>query len=200
MDEVERYTGRAAGAVVYATRYAEADERGAATVGDLLTGLLIAGPGVAVQVLAGLRVELPAPSRVVLGYRKNERWAPADELAELERRQLSDEVLEVLRVAAEEAGGGHLGTEHLLLGLVRQGAVPGVALDDVRGEVGRQLAAFHRGRPEVLAPEVADELIGVARLSLPGAVAELDVRIAEAQRQKEAAVDVEDFEAAASRR
>jgi ATP-dependent Clp protease ATP-binding subunit ClpA len=210
---VADYTDRAAVVVGHAVRHAETALHDEVSVEDLLIGLLVAGDGVAAQVMKGLRVDRELLWRRVGG----DSWRPsrgkelpvrALDLAywmTAPRPPMSEAAQEVLALAAEEAGpAGDVSTEHILFGLLRHGvealAAQGLTLDDVVAETDRQMAEFQRGRPALLDPAMADELIAVPRVTVPAEVRAFDERLADVRRRKEALVDAEDFPAAAAAR
>ena len=110
----------------------------------LLLGLIREGQGVAATVLANLKVDREAVGRHVEKVVKAGRSSatPGPDLPYTSRAK---RVLEESMAAARELNHSYVGTEHLLLGLLREGKGiaaqvlwdAGVTLDDARSEVVR---------------------------------------------------------------
>ena len=172
----------------------------------LLWALSMPGPGVGKRVLRGLGVDIEALDEEV----RSAAWVPRpgvpgdplnlDPLAEaLEvpaRFQVAPDTDAVLDLAAEEATD-HLGTAHLLLGLLRHGtpelSARGVTVDVARAEIGRQMTEFLSGRVPPMDPIRADELISSPRERLPDDIRELIARIENLRGEKEEAIDAKDY-------
>jgi ATP-dependent Clp protease ATP-binding subunit ClpA len=107
--------------------------------------------------------------------------------------------LELSLREAKKLHQNYVGTEHLLLGLVREGK--GVA-----ARVLVRLGAEHgRVRERVLKLSgggyvAAGARARLIRMSVPEDLRELEEQIAQVRRQKEAAIDAEDFDTAAALR
>jgi hypothetical protein len=131
----ERFTPRAREVVARAAEVAR--DRGDGAVGSEHVALaLFADPeSIAAKVLAGAGIEPPA----VEG-----RLVPAGPEPEATRGGFSPAAIEVLRATVEEAlllGHNYVGTEHLLLALVRDPASPlGLGYDDAKTRVLAALA------------------------------------------------------------
>jgi ATP-dependent Clp protease ATP-binding subunit ClpA len=111
-------------------------------------------------------------------------------------------VLELSLREAKKLRHHYVGTEHLLLGLLREGR--GMAAQVLVG-----LGADHarvRERVRELLPGGSGEAVETAararlvRMSVPEDLGELEEQISQVRRQKEAAIDAEDFETAAALR
>jgi ATP-dependent Clp protease ATP-binding subunit ClpC len=114
----------------------------------ILLGIVDEGGGVAVDALQNLRVDLSQirveMDKVVLSGKKNE--PPRDDLPYTSRAK---KVLELAMVEARDLNHNHVGTEHVMLGLIREekGIAAqilnhlGVTLDSARQEVLRLMGA-----------------------------------------------------------
>jgi hypothetical protein len=154
----ERFTDKARQAVVLAQE--EARRLGHPEVGTehLLLGLLaVYGDSAASSTLTGLGIPLDdLRSEVEEGIGRGE-GAPSGHLPFAARNK---KVLELSLREALQLGHNYIGTEHILLGLVREGesgaaqmlAGRGADLDRVRQEVVRQLTAGARDRAAAAAP------------------------------------------------
>ena len=114
MAGMERFTQRARKVLSLAHQEAERTHRSKIETEHLLLGLLEEG-GVAGRVLRELGLEL-SRMREMIGRLSSESEEPTD------RIDLSPGVQQVLEYAIEEArrmGHHYIGTEHLLLGLIR---------------------------------------------------------------------------------
>lgn len=156
--EYERYTDHARRVLTLAEEEARRFHHKGIGTEHLLLGLVREGDGVAAKVLDGMGVQLPKVRRTVeyiLGYgdstvRREMDWSPRAK--------------KVLALSVDEAGNlNHhtIGTEHLLLAIVREGqGIPanqgkgigagvleslGLRLDDVRHEVLRAMAGRTSG-------------------------------------------------------
>jgi len=121
----------------------------------LLLGLLREGEGVAAAVLAGLGVEL---ARVRSGVEFIIGQGDKPVAGEVGLTPRAKKVIELAVDEARQLGHHYIGTEHLLLGLVREGngiaagvlESLGVTLDKVRTETLRVLNQSARSRGEIL--------------------------------------------------
>jgi ATP-dependent Clp protease ATP-binding subunit ClpC len=119
----ERYTDRARRAVALAD--AEARNLGHEEVDTdhLMLGLIAEGEGVAFQVMYSLGITLEAARMAYASFR------PPGNLGGGTGRPFSDRMRKALELAFREAlmlGHNYVGTEHLLLGVVREGSVADV--------------------------------------------------------------------------
>ena len=118
-EELDKFTPRARKAMVLAVE--EASELGHNFVGTehLLLGLLREGTGIAAQVLGDLDLSLDGVRRLVASM-----TAEGDAPRAKGERQLTRRAKKAISLALDEArrmNQRYLGTEHLLLGLVREG-------------------------------------------------------------------------------
>jgi prophage maintenance system killer protein len=176
----------------------QARQRGHEHLGTehLLLGLLGAGDGVAVQVLASMGIPLEeARSRVenITGHGAGTRAG---------RIQPTPQARRVLGLTLREAlalGHTDVGTGHLLLALLREG-------HGIAAQVLTALGADHaRVREQVLGLTAsADEQAGpqarLVRMAIPAALADAVEQLAQVRRQRKAALDAEDLEAIAALR
>ncbi len=219
----ERFTDRARRVVVLAQEEARTLNHDYIGTEHLLLGLIHEGSGVAAKALKALGITEEAVRQRV------EESAPRGQQAPPLRIPFTPRAKKAFQLALREAlqlGHIYIGTEHLLLGLLREGEGPGaqvlaslgVELDRVRQVVLELLhgyrgeAAFKAGRPgkagrspRKLLAQVTGRLDALeARLSaLEHRVGtgpdlrDLDQEIAQLRQDKEAAIDAEDFERAA---
>lgn len=147
----ERFTERARRVVVLAREQAEELNHGAITPGHLLLGLLREGEGVGAQALGHAGVELQTVQKQVL--EEFPQAHPAQ--GELPFTPASKKALELSLREALQLGHSYVGTEHLALGLIREGSCSSV-LGDVPLEKVRQIVIrLLRGvQPQPMSVEV----------------------------------------------
>jgi hypothetical protein len=145
-DMFERFTDKARDAVRSAQEEARAHRHAHVGTEHLLLGLLGGSQGVGARALAALGVPTEAVrARVLEIVPPGTEEAPSGHIAFTPR---SKKVLELSLREALQLGHNYIGTEHILLGLVREHdgvaaqvlAEQGADLDTVRQEVVRQLA------------------------------------------------------------
>jgi ATP-dependent Clp protease ATP-binding subunit ClpC len=233
----ERFTDRARRVVVLAQEEARMFEHDYIGTEHLLLGLIHEGEGVAAKALRALDVDLDTLRREVealvgRGQRPQSGHIPFTPQAK--------KALELALRESVHLGHDYIGTEHLLLGLVREGDGPaaqvlqqrGIELDTVRQEVIRQLhghqdlldrvgragrrrrAAWARsggvGGQGATLEEIARQLrvlgarlaaieakLGIEESPARQRLRQVNAEIARVRRQKESAIDVQDFERAA---
>ena len=218
----ERFTERARRVVVLAQEEARTLDHGYIGTEHLLLGLIREGEGVAARALESLGISLEAVREQVGEIIGRGQQPPPGHIPFTPRAK---KVLELALREAQQLGHGYIGTEHLLLGLIREGS--GVAaqvlvrlgadLSRARLQVVRLLAGDQGEGEDVTgedlplpgdAPAYAGSLEGrlaaIERwiglrpgLDDPG---DLDGEIARVRREKEAAIDRQDFEASAALR
>ncbi len=123
----------------------------------LLLGLVRENDGVAVQVLRTMNVDL-AKVRTAIEFIIGAGDKPA--MGEIGLTPRAKRVIELAIDEARRLGHDYIGTEHLLLGLVREGEgiaagvleSLGVSLDKVRHEVIRTLAEAEPDEPDLAGP------------------------------------------------
>jgi ATP-dependent Clp protease ATP-binding subunit ClpC len=225
----ERFTDRARRVVVLAQEEARMLNHNYIGTEHILLGLIHEGEGVAAKALESLGISLEAVRQQVEEIIGQGQQAPSGHIPFTPRAK---KVLELSLREALQLGHNYIGTEHILLGLIREGE--GVAaqvlvrldgdLSTVRQQVTRLL--YERGEQEpgtVRAVRRAgpagrkerkllSELLGRVesmesrlsaierRVGTGPDVGDLDEQIAQARRDKEAAIGSEDFENAAALR
>ena len=126
-DQMERFTQRARRALSLAQEEAERLQHSSIGTEHLLLGLMREDGGVAGRVLRELGLEMPRVEELVKRLSKESNLNPSAELG------LAPSTKKVLEYAVDEArrmGHHYIGTEHLLLGLIRESQNP--ALDVLR--------------------------------------------------------------------
>jgi tetratricopeptide (TPR) repeat protein len=142
--KMERFTQRARRVLSLAQEEAERMQQSSIGTGHLLLGLIREEGGVASQVLRDLGLRTNQVEQIV------ERLTSAEKREGVTRMDLSPEAKKVLEHAVDEArrmGHNYIGTEHLLLGLVRStkgGAVDvfrelNISPDEIRRQTHRVL-------------------------------------------------------------
>jgi ATP-dependent Clp protease ATP-binding subunit ClpA len=228
----ERFTDRARRVMVLAQEEARLLNHNHIGTEHLLLGLIHEGEGVAAQALESLSVSLPAVRQQVEEIIGRGRQAPSGRIPFTPRAK---KVLELSRREALAMGHNYVGTEHILLGLLREGdgvaaqvlVLMGADLNRVRQQVIRILSGHqdqdkdepkggraarragkaarrqHGPLPEILGrvESIDSQLSAIGqRVGAGPDVSDLDQRIAQAHRDKEAAAGAEDYEGAAALR
>jgi ATP-dependent Clp protease ATP-binding subunit ClpA len=225
----ERFTDRARRVVVLAQEEARMLEHDYIGTEHLLLALIHEGEGVAAKALRALDVDLDTLRREVealvgRGQQPSKGHIPFTPRAK--------KVLELSLRESVQLGHDYIGTEHLLLGIVREGEGPaaqvlqqrGIELNTVRQEVirllhghqaveGRRRRRVARARAgaegatledishqlRVLGARLAaiEERLGIEESPERQGLRRVDADIARVRRQKESAIDEQDFERAA---
>jgi len=148
----ERFTDRARRVVVLAQEESRMLNHNYIGTEHILLGLIHEGEGIAAQALESLGISLEAVRRQVVDRVGEGKEAPTGHIPFTSRAK---KVLELSLREALQLGHNYIGTEHLLLGLIREG--DGVALglasehEGVAAQVLQQLGAdLNRVRPEVI--------------------------------------------------
>jgi Clp amino terminal domain, pathogenicity island component len=220
----ERFTERARRAVVLAQEEARKLDHGYIGTEHLLLGLIHEGEGVAAQALESLGISLKTVRDQVVARVGRGQRPPSGHIPFTERAK---RVLELSLRESGQLGHRYIGTEHILLAIVREGdGVAAQVLTGLGADLGRvrqQVIELLHGRTDeaprsVPGPRAApaggpggdvrpdDEIADwLAALNLrlaaierwvgmrPG-VDDLDEDIARVRRDKEAAIDVQNFE------
>jgi ATP-dependent Clp protease ATP-binding subunit ClpC len=218
----ERFTDRARRVVVLAQEEARMLNHNYIGTEHILLGLIHEGQGVAARALESLGISLEAVRQQVEEIIGQGQQAPVGHIPFTPRAK---RVLELSLRESLQLGHNYIGTEHILLGLIREGegvaaqvlVKLGADLNRVRQQV-IQLLHGQRGaeregsatalRERGLPPEVATRLDAIdSRLSAVEQragtgpdTAELDQQIEQAQRDRHAAVDAQEYERAAALR
>jgi ATP-dependent Clp protease ATP-binding subunit ClpA len=162
----ERFTDRARRVVVLAQEEARMLNHNYIGTEHILLGLIHEGEGVAANALEGLGIDLGAVRYEVEGIIGQGQTAPSGHIPFTPRAK---KVLELSLREALNLGHNYIGTEHILLGLVREGE--GVAaqvlqklgadLNRVRQEVIKLLAGYTTGKAESI--DLSEEEIEILR-------------------------------------
>ena len=195
-DMFTRFTDQARRVVVLAQD--EARDLGHGSVGTehLLLGLLAEGEGVAALALESLGISLEEARDRVEGIADRGQGTPSGHIRLTPRAK---KVLELSLREALQLGHDYIGTEHILLGLIREDdGIPaqvlagrGASYDLVRERV----VALLTGRYEQ-----ADPKTRLVRLPVPAGLADVTEQLRQVQRQKTAAFEKGDHEGAAALR
>jgi ATP-dependent Clp protease ATP-binding subunit ClpA len=148
----ERFTDRARRVVVLAQEEARLLGHNYIGTEHILLGLIHEQEGVAARVLERLGISLEAVRAKVESIIGEGSGAPSGHIPFTPR---SKKVLELSLREAMQLGHNYIGTEHILLGLIREGEGVGAQvlvnlgadLSGVRQEVIRQLAGYRGGQP-----------------------------------------------------
>jgi ATP-dependent Clp protease ATP-binding subunit ClpA len=223
----ERFSDRARRVVVLAQEEARMLNHDYIGTEHILLGLIHEGEGVAAKALESLGITQEAVRQQVQEIIGQGQQAPSGHIPFTPRAK---KVLELSKREALHLGHNYIGTEHILLGLIREGegvaaqvlVKLGADLNRVRQQV-IQLLHGYQGKEETRTARAAGrsgkagrgkrrllaEILGrfdsmESRLSAlehrvgtgPG-VRDLDREIAQVRRDKESAIDGQDFETAA---
>jgi hypothetical protein len=217
----ERFTDRARRVVVLAQEEARMLNHGYIGTEHLLLGLIHEGEGVAAKALTALGIDLDAVRQEVKEVIGRGEQPPSGHIPFTPRAK---KVLELSLRESTQLGHNYIGTEHILLGLVCEGegvaaevlVKLGADLSHVRQQV-IQLLRGHRGEgaswkarsaragivDDVLAQlDALDRrLTAIERwVGMRPDVSELEQATARVRRDKEAAINAQDFETAAALR
>ena len=217
----EQFSDRARQAVVQAQQEARRLDHNYIGTEHLLLGLIREGDGVAAKALESLGISLDAVRQQVEEIIGRGQQTLSGHFPFTPRAK---RVLELSLREALQLGHKYIGTEHILLGLIREGE--GVAaqvlvrlgcdLNRVRQQVIQLLHGYHGKEPisaatgrgsrlpgDVLArvDDLDRRLAAVERWTgMRPDLGDLDQEIAQVRREKEAALDRQDFDAAAALR
>ena len=210
----ERFTDRARRAVVLAQEEARMLNHGYIGTEHLLLGLVHEGEGVAAKALDAMGIGLEKVRQEVEALIGHGKGPPSGHIPFTPRAK---KVLELSLRESNQLGHNYIGTEHILLGVIREGhgvaaqvlVKLGADLSRVRQQV-IQLLGSQADRP---GPRVSGGIPGDALNEILGRLAalerwvgigpdtaEADQQIAQVRRDKEAAIEGQDFEAAAALR
>ena len=218
----ERFTDRARRVVVLAQEEARMLHHNYIGTEHILLGLIHEGEGVAAKALESLGISLDAVRQQVEEIIGQGQQAPSGHIPFTPRAK---KVLELTRREAEQLGHNYIGTEHILLGLIREGngvaaqvlVMLGADLNRVRltviqllhGHPAREPVSTRSAAQELRLPpglqarldEVEQRLAAIEqRLGTGPDTSDLDEQIAQVCREKESAIDARDYEQAASLR
>jgi ATP-dependent Clp protease ATP-binding subunit ClpA len=191
----ERFTDRARRVVVLAQEEARLLNHNYIGTEHLLLGLVSESQSVAAKALESLGISLEAVRAQVEEIIGQGQSAPTGHIPFTPRAK---KVLELSLREALQLGHNYIGTEHILLGLIREGegvaaqvlVTLGADRDRVRQQV-IQLLSGYAGAVE------AGARTRLVRMTVPTAIREDEEQLAQVRREKEAAIDADDFERAA---
>jgi ATP-dependent Clp protease ATP-binding subunit ClpA len=204
----ERFTDRARRVVVLGQEEARLLNHDYIGTEHLLLGLIHEGEGVAALALESLGIRLEAVrSQVeeIIGQGQSE----AASSGHIPFTPRAKKVLELSLRESQQLGHNYIGTEHILLGLIREGqgvaaqvlVKLGADLSRVRQQVIQLLSGYAGGKEAAAqAGEQAGARTRLVRMTVPDDLRELEEQLAQARREKEAAIDAEDFDQAAALR
>jgi len=185
----DRFSGRAREVIVAAQDEARALQHNYIGTEHILLGLIREGDGVAARALGALGISLGTVRQQVLEIIGQGKQVPAGHIPFTPR---SKKVLDLALREAMHLGHLYVGTEHILLGLIREG-------DGVGCQVLVRLGADHA----LIREQVLRLLAGHRHprsTRVPPEIRAYDARIAQARREKDAAIDAQDFDRAAALR
>jgi ATP-dependent Clp protease ATP-binding subunit ClpA len=198
----ERFTDRARRVIVLAQEEARLLNHNYVGTEHLLLGLAHEGQGVAAKALELLGIRLEALRSQVESIIGQGQMAPSGHIPFTPRAK---KVLELSLRESKQLGHNYIGTEHLLLGLIREGeGVAAQVLVKLGADQARvreqviQLLSGSAGGPE--AAEQAGAGTRLVPMTVPEDLREVEEQLAQVRRQKEAAIDAEDFERATALR
>jgi prophage maintenance system killer protein len=185
----QRFSPGAREAVVGSQEEARSLRHGYIGTEHLLLGLLRQDSGVAARALRAAGVSTEAARQQVLDIIGRGQQQPRGHIPFTPRAK---KVLELSLRESRHLGHLYIGTEHLLLGLLREGH--GVA-GQVLAQLGADADAIRAQLAELSGqPEVAGEPV------VPPGIRDYDLRIAQARRDKDGALDAGDAGQAAAAR
>jgi Clp amino terminal domain, pathogenicity island component/UvrB/uvrC motif len=193
----ERFTDRARRVVVLAQEEARLLNHDYIGTEHLLLGLIREREGVAAKALESLGVSLEAVRIEVEAIIGRSVSAPGGHIPFTPRTK---KVLELSLREAKQLGHNYIGTEHILLGLIRERE--GVAAQ-VLVKLGADLPRVRQQVIKLLTGYAAEEATArtrLVRMTVPGDLRELEEQLAQVRRQKQAAIDAEDFDQASELR
>jgi ATP-dependent Clp protease ATP-binding subunit ClpA len=194
----ERFTDRARRVVVLAQEEARLLNHNYIGTEHILLGLIHEGEGVAATSLESLGISLEAVRAQVEEIIGQGQSAPTGHIPVTPRAK---KVLELSLREAKQLGHNYIGTEHILLGLVREGE--GVAAQ-VLVKLGADLARVRQQVVQVLGGYAGGEDVGarmrLVRMTVPDDLREVEEQLAQVRQKKEAAIQAQDFEKAATMR
>ena len=196
----ERFTDRTRRVVVLAQEEARMLNHNYIGTEHILLGLIREGRGVAARALESLGISLEAVRQEVEGIIGLGQQAPSGHIPFTPRAK---KVLELSLRESLQLGQDYIGTEHILLGLLREG--DGVAAQ-VLVKLGADLNRVRQQVTQLVTGRHGEEVTGEAswqgeraRAGLPDdaftRIDALDQEIAQARREKDAAIDRQDFDA-----
>jgi prophage maintenance system killer protein len=185
-----RFTDRARRVVVLAQDEARMLDHNYIGTEHILLGLLAEGEGVAAKSLQKLGISLEAVRQQVEQIIGQGQQEPARHIPMTPRAK---KVLELSLREALRLGHNYIGTEHILLGLIREG-------EGVAAQVLTRLGAEHDRVRAAILQALASHQPGRGEPAPPPVLRDYDEKIAAARQQKDAALDAGDLDRAAALR
>ncbi|MFG1761065.1 Clp protease N-terminal domain-containing protein [Micromonospora echinofusca] len=203
-DAPTRYSDRARTAITAAQEQAHRYGSAQIDTEHVLLGLVAAGDGVAAAVLTTIGISLETVGQHM---EPAVRCAPAS-TGVPSLAAGAQGALDRASTEATKCGDDYVGTQHLLLGLLSADdskaasvlSTLGVTYARVLDGYLRLLSPFTGAAPYSRQEPPGGKRQAAPRIELPLELGQYNQRIAEAQRQKEAAVDTQDYDAAAAAR
>ena len=202
---LEKFTGRSRSVVVLAQEEARMLNHDHIGTEHLLLGLMHEGDGIGARALELLGISLEAVRQQVEETTGRGLQAPSGHIP---FTTLAKKVLELSLREALQLGHNYIGTEHILLGLIREG--DGVAAQvlvklgaDLNGVRQRVIQLLHGRAPDAVtgSDAVESRLSAVEqRVGIAPPTGDLDQQIVQARRERDLAVAAQDYERAASLR
>jgi ATP-dependent Clp protease ATP-binding subunit ClpA len=190
----ERFTDRARRVIVLAQEEAALLNHDYIGTEHLLLGLAHEGQGVAAKALESLGIRLEAlRSQVEEAIGRGQR-TPSGHIPFTPRAK---KVLELSLRESQQLGHNYIGTEHILLGLVREGE--GVAAQ-VLVKLGTDLTRTRQQVIQLLSGSAGGPEEALGTRPVPEDLHEVEEQLAQVRKQKEAAIDAQDFGQAAALR
>jgi ATP-dependent Clp protease ATP-binding subunit ClpA len=193
----EQFTDRARRVIVLAQEEARLLNHNYIGTEHLLLGLAREG-GVAAKALELLGIRLEALRSQVEEIIGQGQTAPSGHIPFTPRAK---KVLELSLREALQLGHNYIGTEHILLGLIREGE--GVAAQ-VLVKLGADLPRARQQVIQVLSGHTGGVQAGartrLVRMTVPDDLREAEEQLARVRREKEAAIEAEEFDRAAALR
>jgi ATP-dependent Clp protease ATP-binding subunit ClpA len=192
----ERFTDRARRVVVLAQEEARLLNHNYLGTEHLLLGLIHEAEGVAAKALELLGIRLEVVRAQVEEIVGQGQRAPTGHIPFTPRAKT---VLVLSLREAKQLGHNYIGTEHILLGLLREGeGVAAHVLVKLGADLSRargQVIGLLSGDAGTEAPAARTRLV---RMTVPDDLLEAQEQFAQVRREKEAAIDAEDFDQAAA--
>jgi ATP-dependent Clp protease ATP-binding subunit ClpA len=193
----EQFTDRARRVVVLAQEEARLLNHNYVGTEHILLGLIHEGEGVAATALESLGISLEAVRAQVEQIIGRGQQAPTGHIPFTPR---SKKVLELSLREAKQLGHDYIGTEHILLGLVREGE--GVAAQ-VLVKLGADQSRVRQQVLQVLSGHTgvqAGARTRLVRMAVPDDLREAEEQLAQVRQQNQAAIEAEDFDRAGALR
>src|SRR5689334_21830062 len=199
----QRFTDRARRVVVLAQEEASRLKHNYIGTEHILLGLIREGEGVAAEALKSLGISLDPVRQQVEEIIGRGQEAPQGHIPFTPRAK---KVLELALRESKQLGHNYIGTEHILLGLIREGdgvaAQVLVRLGADRNRVREQVIQLLHGRaaeepwPRAEAGLWVEQRLAAIerRVGIGPATSDLDAQLEAARTEKQAAIDAQDFE------